>query len=75
MFPQMDDVDPVTVIRGVRVNNVVLTLGGVLELKEHLVLGVFLMLKDTGMENMMEPARDRHHQELQGFNYWNDKTF
>jgi hypothetical protein len=71
----MDDVDPVMVIRGVQVNNVVLTLGGVLELKEHIVLGVFLMLKDATTENMMEPTNHRHqhhHQQIRMFPQMDD---
>jgi len=29
----------------------------------------------TNIHAVRSPILDRHHQELQGFNYWNDKTF
>jgi hypothetical protein len=57
----MDDVDHLSTIRYVRVNNVVLAHLGVLELKEQRVLGVIHpQIKGVTMENMMEnPIKDK----------------
>jgi hypothetical protein len=50
----MDDVGHLSIIRYVQVSNAVLVLTGVLELKEHLVLGVIITKRDATVENMME---------------------
>jgi len=52
MFPQMDDVDPVTVIRGVQVHNAVQVMIGVVEVECQVMIGVCIEVEpSTGRTN------------------------